>query len=170
MMDCTGNLLFCRWHIEAKTNWWLFTVDILKFIFVYGNCCIPMGIVLQFASKGPINDTPVSERRWFCLLMHLYISITKPRLMKPPLHRKPSKCFLETHFSAGNPELQSFLQHVIAYLLFCMTFRWPDYIFNTLRPRQNGHHFQTTFSNAFSSMKLYEFRLKFHWSLFLGSN
>ena len=27
--------------------------------------------------------------------------------------------------------------------------------------------FQTTFSNAFSSMKIYEFRLKLHWSLFL---
>ena len=26
--------------------------------------------------------------------------------------------------------------------------------------------FQTTFSNAFSWMKMYEFRLKFHWSLF----
>ena len=25
---------------------------------------------------------------------------------------------------------------------------------------------QTTFSNAFSSMKMFEFRLKFHWSLF----
>ena len=27
--------------------------------------------------------------------------------------------------------------------------------------------FQTTFSNAFSQMKIYEIRLKFHWSLFL---
>ena len=27
--------------------------------------------------------------------------------------------------------------------------------------------FQTTFSNAFSVMKIYEFRLRFHWSLFL---
>ena len=38
---------------------------------------------------------------------------------------------------------------------------------NTLRPRQNGSHFQTTFSNAFFCMKMYEFRLRFHWSLFL---
>ena len=29
--------------------------------------------------------------------------------------------------------------------------------------------FQTTFWNAFSWMKIYEFRLKFHWSLFLGA-
>ena len=38
---------------------------------------------------------------------------------------------------------------------------------NPLRPRQNGHHSQTTFSNAFSWMKIYEFLLTFHWSLFL---
>ena len=44
---------------------------------------------------------------------------------------------------------------------------------NTLRPRQDGRHFpddifQTTFSNGFSWMKMCEFRLTFHWSLFLG--
>ena len=36
---------------------------------------------------------------------------------------------------------------------------------NTLRPRQNGRHFQTTISNAFSSMKIFEFRLRFYLSL-----
>ena len=36
-----------------------------------------------------------------------------------------------------------------------------------LRPRQNGRHFAATFSNAFSSMKIYEFWLTIHWSLFL---
>ena len=30
--------------------------------------------------------------------------------------------------------------------------------------------FQTTFSDGFSWMKMYEFRLKFNWNLFLGSN
>ena len=39
---------------------------------------------------------------------------------------------------------------------------------NSLRPRQMDAIFQTTFSNAFSSIKMYEFLLKFHWSLFLG--
>ena len=38
--------------------------------------------------------------------------------------------------------------------------------FNTLRPRQMDAIFQTTFSNTFSWMKMNEFRLKFHWSLF----
>ena len=39
--------------------------------------------------------------------------------------------------------------------------------FNTLRTRQNGRHFQTTLWNAFSWMKICEFRLRFHWCLFL---
>ena len=37
---------------------------------------------------------------------------------------------------------------------------------NTLRPRQMDAISQTTFSNAFSWMKMFEFRLKIHWSLF----
>ena len=37
---------------------------------------------------------------------------------------------------------------------------------NTFRPRQNSRDFQTTFSNAFSLMKMYRFQLRFHWSLF----
>ena len=40
------------------------------------------------------------------------------------------------------------------------------YSINTLRPRQMDAISQTTFSNAFSWTKMFEFRLKFHWSLF----
>ena len=40
-------------------------------------------------------------------------------------------------------------------------------LFNTLTPKQMDAISQTTFSNAFSWMKMFEFRLKFHWSLFL---
>ena len=43
---------------------------------------------------------------------------------------------------------------------------WDCVILNTFRPRQMATIFQTTFSNAFSWMKMYEFWLKFHWSLF----
>ena len=38
---------------------------------------------------------------------------------------------------------------------------------NTLRPRQNERHFADDISSAFSWMKMFEFRLKFHLSLFL---
>ena len=37
---------------------------------------------------------------------------------------------------------------------------------NSLRPRQMDAISQTPFSNAFSWMKMFEFRLKFHWSFF----
>ena len=39
-------------------------------------------------------------------------------------------------------------------------------LFNTLRARQMDAISQTPFSNAFSWMKMFEYRLKFHWSLF----
>ena len=42
----------------------------------------------------------------------------------------------------------------------------PVVAINLLRPRQMDAISQTTFSNAFSWMKMFEFRLKFHWSLF----
>ena len=38
---------------------------------------------------------------------------------------------------------------------------------NTLRPRQMDAISKTTFSNAFSWMKMFEYRLKFHGNLFL---
>ena len=37
----------------------------------------------------------------------------------------------------------------------------------TLRPRQNCRNLADDISNAFSWMKIYDFRLRFHWSLFL---
>ena len=40
--------------------------------------------------------------------------------------------------------------------------------FNSLRPRQMDTISQMTFSDAFSWMKMFEFRLKFHWNLFPG--
>ena len=46
---------------------------------------------------------------------------------------------------------------------------WPDdraVLVNTLKPRQMDAISQTTFSNAFSWMKMFEFRLEFHRSLF----
>ena len=38
---------------------------------------------------------------------------------------------------------------------------------NSLRPRQNGAILQTTVLDAFVWTKIYQFRLRFHWSLFL---
>ena len=38
---------------------------------------------------------------------------------------------------------------------------------NSSPPGQNGCHFADNFFNAFSWMKMYQFRLRFHWNLFL---
>ena len=46
-----------------------------------------------------------------------------------------------------------------------LTLSW--IFFNKTRPRKMDAIFQTAFSNGFSWMKMYEFQLKFHWSLFL---
>ena len=48
-------------------------------------------------------------------------------------------------------------------------FTWNNVV-DTLRLRQNGCHFRRTFSNASFWMKMYEFWLRFHWSLFLRLN
>ena len=54
----------------------------------------------------------------------------------------------------------------LAHLIVCCL-RYYQYklspVFNTLRPRPNGRHFP---GNIFKCMKTYEFRLRFHWSLF----
>ena len=48
---------------------------------------------------------------------------------------------------------------------FMLPITWPWWV-NPLRLRQNGHHFADSISNAFSWIKLFEFCLRFHWSLF----
>ena len=44
---------------------------------------------------------------------------------------------------------------------------WHFEYVNILRPRQNGRHFPDYISNACSWIKMYEYRLRFHWSVFL---
>ena len=50
--------------------------------------------------------------------------------------------------------------------LFVAKYVGISHLNNTLRPRQMDAISQTTFSKAFSWMQMFEFRLKFHWSLF----
>ena len=78
----------------------------------------------------------------------------------------------ESHIHFESYEIQHFFS---SFLVFWFKQRVPTCIatithvylcINTLRPRQMDAISQTTFSNAFSWMKMFEFRLKFHWSLF----
>ena len=48
------------------------------------------------------------------------------------------------------------------FILFCLVI-----LINSLKPRKMAAVSQTTFSNAFSWLKMFEFRLRFHWSLLL---
>ena len=41
-----------------------------------------------------------------------------------------------------------------------------DISYNTLKPRKNSHYIADDISDAFLWMKMHEFRLKFHWSVF----
>ena len=76
-----------------------------------------------------------------------------------------------------SPMASCILHHVITYIyergqMSKHGEAW-DYVtkgvcaLNTLRPRHMAAIFQTTFSNTFSWKKMSEFRLQFHWSLFL---
>ena len=87
-----------------------------------------------------------------------------------------------TYFFPKGPNDYKSLVQVMAWrqrsdkpLLESMMTLWTDWYcypvlmkqhINTLRPRQMAAIFQTTFSNAFSWMKMNEFRLRFHWNLF----
>ena len=42
------------------------------------------------------------------------------------------------------------------------------WIYQRIGAEKNGSNFHMTFSNAFYCMKIYQFVLKFHWSLFLS--
>ena len=61
-----------------------------------------------------------------------------------------------------NPRQQCHYLHAKMALAYKLKIEY----FNSLRPRQMDAISQTTVSNAFSWMKMFEFRLKFHWSLF----
>ena len=71
-------------------------------------------------------------------------------------------------FCTGGDELKDL--SLILQDVFILSISWwlASHSVNTLRPRQDGHHF-ATFSSAFSWMKTFDFGLKFHWSLLLST-
>ena len=106
---------------------------------------------------GPRLTLWQPQRCWVLLLFLWYqrsrwVQLTWSHKTDPSCHKHPG--------TPGNsPETQNIY----------MVNPWADaaFYFNTLRPRKMDAIFQTTFSNAFSSMNMYEFLSKFHWSLFL---
>ena len=59
------------------------------------------------------------------------------------------------------------VEHLVTCFLVAVSFFFHLHLTHWGREKMDAIS-QTTFSSAFSWMKMFEFRLKFHWSLFLG--
>ena len=94
---------------------------------------------------------------WFC-----YQLIAKPgnktaAVSWPHPYSISTKCSWKCH------------QYNVCHFILCIHINIDDSISLTHWGRDKmAAIFQMTFSNGFSWMKMYEFRLTFHWSLFLG--
>ena len=91
--------------------------------------------------------------QWKCMWIYVYQFIHK---CGPPLHYPPTM----TYKPSTSPRVLADMSvmNTLIVLRICLTHWGRDKI---------AAISQTTFSNAFSWMKMFEFRLKFHWSLFL---
>ena len=135
--------------LRPRQNGCHFRDNIFKYIFLNENVWISIKISLKFVPKGPINN--------IAALVQIML-----------WHRPGDKPLSE-------PMMDSLLMHI------CIT--WPQWVEKTTPVMiitlcmdglthwgrdKMAAALQTTFSNAFSWVKMYEFWLKFHWSLFLG--
>ena len=86
------------------------------------------------------------------------------------IHKIINECFVFLKGRISYPEtlVCEIGTHFNVDLSMVIRIRWIFFCFDTLRPRKMDAIFQTTFSSGFSSMKMYAFLLKFHWSLFPG--
>ena len=84
--------------------------------------------------------------------------------MKNHIHGKYTRCDVVTPY--GDKDLGKL---GVSYLAYFLTFTWTIirevYLTHWGRDEMDAIS-QTTFSSAFSWLKMFEFRLKFHWSLF----
>ena len=155
-------VVYTREHIEAEKNGWHFADDNLKFIFLNGNNCILIQISLKFVRKGPINNKPALVQR-----------MVWRRTGDKPLSEPVMFWFTDAHIGFGDLGFErkrrflltiSRLMHIHHERKLSVVSSFKR---NTSRPKKMAAISQTTFSNAFSEMKMYEFRLRFHLSLFL---
>ena len=133
-------------------KWTTFHRRHFKCIFFSENVRISTKISLKFVRKGPINNilTLVQIMAW-------------RRPGKEALS-EPMMVSLPTHICVARYQWHNY-EGLVEEKAADPTLTLKPFI-NTLRPRQMAAIFQTTFSNAFSWMKMYQFRLRFHWSLF----
>ena len=82
---------------------------------------------------------------------------------------KPQRCCMPNRILTGHKHRHIYLCLTAGFHLFCNTY-WHKHHSKTLTHwgrDQIDAISQTTFSNAFSRMKMNQFRLGFHWILFL---
>ena len=118
---------------------------------------------------------------WLILIITRYCSKPSRITGKTPLH---IECWHSNQYQSslsvdfGKPflwqrsakqtshDMDKYLDPCITMGCDCSSMLYPNDRVNILRPWQMDAISQTTFSNVFSWMKMFEFRLKFHWSLF----
>ena len=126
---------------------------ILILIFLNENGEIQIQISLKFVSRNPVSIGSIND-----LAPKRQQAIT--RTNDDPVHRQICHTRGRWVEYQSLKCLQKFYQKKSA---LSPKGQWV----NSLRPRQMAAFSQTTLSNAFSWMKILEFRLKNHWSLFL---
>ena len=162
--------LCCRWSVEAWSKCRYLADDILK--------CIVFEQMLMF----------IVEYRWFLILRVWLTNIgTIVRGQFPSLRVIYQRWLnigrMVTAFRSGSGTCirsqGAYIWHIphplnrrSIYFSRLIAAMRPmatqlDTVLNILRPRQKDAILQTTYSNAISWMKMFEFWLKVHWSLFL---
>ena len=134
-------------HFIHTIQWYFGSISsgILIYICIYIYLVIP-----QFT----VHELVCTVFMWFCKCGNMVLSVESGDL------RHVTLCFLFTQSSWLSGKKLG-INHFIDMATFYKAF-------NTLRLRQNGRHFPDDISNGFLWMKMHEFWLKFHWSLFPG--
>ena len=108
---------------------------------------------IQVIKTGDAGNLEISQNAWF-----KSVSLLKGN------YRNIADCLLPSRYVANNCNIRTSCG-VIIFL------EWRSLPLgqgvNTLRPRRNGRHITDNIFKCFFQNKMYEFRLKFHWSLFL---
>ena len=159
--------LLTRKILRPRQNGRHFADDILKCIHLDKNVWTSIQISLKFVPTGPIDnitaqvqimawhrpgDKPLCEQMMIISLTH--ICVTRPQWVKVPQDYSMSRSpFL--NIIDDKQKYNSWIKN--ESLQKCAT----------LRPTQTWRHFADDFSNAFSWRKMHEFRLRYHWKLFL---
>ena len=133
--------IFVWYHVTSILKIWWISVD---------KCFDNRQAFLQKNRKKS-----VSVRGWFPIVPRLMVDLSSAFPENPYFSRN-----VPNRYCGDNDDQIRLCVYVCTSRPKCV---------NSSPPRQNDRHlWQTTFSNAFSWMKMIEFRIKFHWNLLPG--